>query len=273
MTEVTKAPLKLPAAIYSPSTPLTATQDAFVDHYIRYRNATQAYKAATSNDVAYSTAHTEGYRLLRNEAVQEAIKARAKLAYADSTASTGWLLQRFLDMATADPRELIGLKIGCCRYCHGDDHLYQWREREYLEALQEAETALAIARPALRETIRLPDIGGGLDFNATLSPDPNCPQCHGEGVERVVPRDTDQLSDQALLLFGGVKVKNGSLEIIIADRTKALENVGRIMGAFTDKLQHTGSLGALVAVTDLQKMDPVAAARAYRDMIAGNMAT
>jgi len=127
-------------------------------------------------------------------------------------------------------------------------------------------------RPSLRAEVKFPDIAGGFGFNATKPPHAACPQCHGEGVERFVPRDTDNLSDQALLLFGGVKVKpNGGYEIIIADRQKALENVGRIMGAFTDKVQHSGAIGALVAVDDLRKADPVAAAKAYREMIAGNL--
>lgn len=266
--------VNLPAPTRSPDAPLTAIQAAFVEHYLRYRNATQAYKHASGkgNAIAYHTASQEGGKLLRDERVQAAIRAGAKEAFKGTAASVGWLLQRFLDVATADPRELIGLKVGACRYCHGDDHGYQWREREYLEALQEAEWQVRLAPPSLRAEVKFPDIAGGFGFNATKPPHADCPQCHGEGVERFVPRDTDNLSDQALLLFGGVKVKpNGGYEIIIADRQKALENVGRIMGAFTDKVQHSGAIGALVAVDDLRKADPVAAAKAYREMIAGSL--
>lgn len=266
--------VKLPKATRAPETPLTAVQVRFVDHYLRYRNATQAYKFATDKaDIAYQSAANEGQKLLRDERVQEAIRAGAKEAFADTSASVGWLLQRFLDIATADPRELIGLKVGCCRFCHGAGHEYQWREREYLQALREAEREHALATPSARAAVRFPEVAGGFGFNATRPPHEDCPQCHGEGVERFVPRDTDRLSDQALLLFGGVKVKpNGGYEIVIADRQKALENVGRIMGAFTDKVAHSGAIGALVAVDDLRKADPVAAAKAYRDMIAGHLA-
>lgn len=266
--------VKLPNATRSPGTPLTAIQLRFIDHYLRYRNATQAYKfAAGKDDIAYQSAANEGLKLLRDTRVQEAIRAGAKTAFADTAASIGWLLQRFLDVATADPRELIGLKVGCCRFCHGEAHGYQWREREYLEALQDAERAHRIARPSEKAEVRFPDVAGGFGFNATLAPVDDCPQCHGEGVERFVPRDTDRLSDQALLLFGGVKVRpNGGYEIVIADRQKALENVGRIMGAFNDKVVHSGAIGALVAVDDLRKADPIAAAKAYREMIAGNLA-
>lgn len=268
--------VNLPDATRSPDAPLTARQVAFVEHYLRYRNATQAYKAASPNGatLAYQTANAQGNLLLRDTRVQAAIQAGAKEAFKDTTASVGWLLQRFMDIATADPRELIGLKVGCCRFCHGDDHLYQWREREYLQALDDAERESALATPSARAAVRFPDIGGGFGFNATTPPHPDCPQCHGEGVERFVPRDTDKLSDGALLLYGGVKVKaGGAYEIVIADRQKALENVGRIMGAFVERVNHTGAIGALVAFDDMRKLDPVRAAKVYQQMIAGPLAT
>lgn len=266
------SPFHLPVPTRSPSNPLTAIQARFVEHYLRYRNPTQAYKyASDKDDLSYNTARTEGQSLLRDARVQAAIRDGAKTAFADTAASTGWLLQRFLDIATADPRELIGLKVGCCRYCHGEGFGYQWREREFLEACDKAERYNR-ERKAFLPPEPLPDIAGGLAFNATLQPVPECPQCHGEGVERFVPRDTDRLSDQALLLYGGVKVKKDGYEIVIADRAKALENVGKIMGAFTENVNHSGAIGALVAVDDLRKADPIAAARIYREMIAGNLA-
>lgn len=261
------AACKLPPATRSPNSPLTLLQSEFVTHYLRYRNPTQAYKFASPNEVTYDTAKTEGQKLLRDERIQEAIREGIETATADTTASVAWLLQRFMDIATADPRELIGLKVGCCRYCHGDGHLYQWREREYLEALDAAERAAQSGDAG----VVYPDPAGGFGFNATHPPHADCPQCHGEGLERFVPRDTDNLSDQALLLYGGVKAKKDGYEILIADRQKALEMVGKIMGAFTDKVQHSGAIGALVAMGDLRDMDPQVAARAYQDMIAGHL--
>lgn len=273
--------LKLPVATRSPETALTALQERFVEHWLRYRNATQAYKfASEAAECAYFTAANEGQKLLRDERVQAAIKARAHEAFKDTTADVGWILQRYVDIATADPRELIGLKIGCCRYCHGEGHGYQWREREYLEACDKVEQEIARQRTQGRGRVlpvvvdlAYPDVGGGFGYNATLEPHPDCPQCHGEGVERFVPRDTDKLSDQALLLYGGVKVRRDGYEIIIADRSKALEMAGKIMGAFTERLDVNmrGSLAALVAVGDLRKVDPAEAAKVYRDMIAGNL--
>lgn len=250
---------------------LTAKMVAFVEHWVRYRNATQAYDHAfDARGGSYETRRDEGAKLLADPRVQAAIQLRLKLATEASGADVGWLFQRFLDIGTADPRELIGLKVGCCRYCHGEGHGYQWREREYLEKLEAAEREARLY-PDRAADILLPDYAGGLGFNATFPPVPNCPQCHGEGVERFVPRDTDKLSDSAVLLYGGVKVKKDGYEIIIADRAKPLELAGRILGAFDDKLRLSGALGHFHAIADLRKVDPQEAAKAYQAFVAGHL--
>lgn len=251
-----------------------AKQKAFAEHWVVYRNATQAYKHAYNRDASYEVARTRGPEIFHLPAVQAEIAALQEAARNSSpaVASVGWLLRRLVDIGTADPRELIGLKVGCCRYCHGDGHGYQWREREYWEAVEKAERDARLAPPSLRDQVLMPDIGGGFGFNATHPPDPDCPQCHGEGLERFVPRDTDNLSDQALLLYGGVKVKRDGYEIVLADQGKALELAGRIMGAFNDKLDVSHKVKGLLAVADLAKMDPQEASRKYQDFIRGNLA-
>jgi phage terminase small subunit len=254
---------------------LTAKEAAFVDHYSGMRNATQAYTHAYNTNGTYDTRAKGGREMLDKPHIQRAIKERLKIATDVSGASVGMLLQRFISIATADPRELIGLKIGCCRFCWGEGHAYQWREREYLEQLAEVERLQADARRlnGNPDAIPYPDPAGGLNFNATHPPHPSCPQCHGEGRERFVPRDTDKLSDQALLLYGGVKVKkDGGYEIIIADQSKAAELAGRILGAFNDKLRLSGAIGHMHAITDLRAVDPQEAAKVYRDFVAGHLA-
>lgn len=248
---------------------LTEKEFAFVEHFARYRNQAQAYAHAYDHRSGnLDTARAGAYQVIKRPHVRAAIDARLAQATERTGADIGWLLQRYLDIATADPRELIGLKIGCCRYCHGDGHGYQWREREFVEALERAEHEAANAPPFAARLVRFPDIGGGFGYNATKPPHPDCPECHGEGIERFVPRDTDQMSEQALLLYGGVKAKRDGYEIIIADQGKALEMVGRIMGAFTDKIDLSAQVKQLVAVADLRDLDPQAAAKAYQDFIA-----
>lgn len=252
---------------------LTPKLLAFARHYARYRNGTQAYRDAFDSRAEGKVAASAGSRLLRDERVQKEIRRVTAAAAKEADADAAWLLRRFLDIATADPRELIGLRVGACRYCHGEGHRYQWREREYLDALDKADYDAASLPGYLGSAVKYPDPAGGLDYDATAEPHPDCPECHGEGMERFVPRDTDKLSDQALLLYGGVKVKKDGYEIIIADRQKALENAGRILGAFTDGLKLSGAVGVLAAVGDLRNVDPQEAAKVYREMIAGHLAT
>lgn len=245
---------------------------AFVEHYFVMRNATQAYTHAYDTNASYETRRDEGHKLLNDPRIQAALKARYKLGMEATGVSIEWLLTRFIRIADADPRELIGLKVGCCRYCYGEGHGYHWREREYVEAVEKVEWE-SRCYPDRAKDLKLPDIAGGLGFNATWPPVPNCPQCHGEGLERFVPRDTDKLSDAAVLLYGGVKVKKDGYEIIIADRNKAAELAGRILGAFTDKVKISGAVGHFHAVADLRAVDPQEAARAYQAFISDRLTT
>lgn len=249
---------------------LTAKMAAFVEHYARWRNATQAYTHAYDTNGSYETRRDEGAKLLADPRVQAAIKARQKAAVEATGVDVGWLLGRFMDIATADPRELIGLKVGCCRYCYGDDHKYQWRDREYMEAVERVEREAALYPDRAKDLV-WPDIAGGFGFNATHPPRGDCPTCHGEGLERFVPRDTDRLSDSALLLYGGVKVKKDGYEIVMADRSKALELAGRIVGAFNDKVKISGTLAHLHAVQDLRSVDPQEAAKLYEAFVSDRL--
>lgn len=161
--------------------------------------------------------------------LKEASAAKAEWGVADA-------LMDFLKVATADPRELIETRIGACRFCYGENHQFHWKEREYLEAVQRAEAA---EEP-------LPDPAGGFGYRRTAMPHPDCPECEGEGAQRIVPKDTAKLSPQALMIYEGVKKTKDGYEIKIADRHKARENAARIIGAFVDRKEVSGPGGAPV---------------------------
>lgn len=180
------------------------------------------------------------------------------------------VLRRFYDIATADPRELINLKIGCCRYCYGNGGAYQWREREFVEAVTKWEKLM---QKNPKSTDPCPDPSGGLDFNPTLSPRIECKECFGEGEQRIVPQDTSKLSGSARLLYGGVKQTRNGIEIIMADRLKALEAVTRILGGFKDNLNANLEVKAMAAVINMETSNPEAASEAYQKLISGGLAT
>ena len=209
---------------------MTPKRERFIQEYIRDPNATQAaFKAGYSQD----TAHQIGYYLLRNVDVQAAISsARDEMA---EKAGFGALdvLKRWVAIATADPNELIDHRTAPCRYCYGAGHHFQWKHaREYNEAVEDAE----------RKEKPLPSDVGGYGYSVRSPPNPECPDCSGEGVGYTVAADTRTLSPQARMLYAGVKQTKDGLEIKMHDQGKALENVARHLGMFQDKLEVVGKL-------------------------------
>lgn len=246
---------------------LTANQNAFVALYVKDRNASEAYrKAYNCVRASPNTVAKAAYDLMQIPHVRGAVEAglaeerRAALEGIEFTVKDA--LVALLEVASADPNELIGLRVGCCRYCHGDGHRYQWREREYLEAVADVERRQARLKEG-DDAIPLPDPAGGFDYDHTRPPHDECPECRGEGVERIVARDTTKLSRGARMLYRGVKRTNNGIEILLADQGKALENAIRIIGGFDDKL-NVSLKGAMVAAPAATTEEAVSV---YNDLI------
>lgn len=243
-------------------TKLTLKQEKFVEAYIETRDAHEAYSLAFDcSRMRPSSITTEGWKLLRNPKVAQEIERRLDIIGEASDEKMGFdavqALSLFLDLARADPNELIGLRVGCCRYCHGPDHQYQWTPAEFAAATTKAEQA---EQP-------LPDVAGGLDFDRTLPPNPACPECRGEGETRIVPMDTRNLSPGGKMLYQGVKQTKDGLQIILADKAKALENATKLIGGFLERVELSG--GVSVAKPDLTGMDASSAAQAYKLFVDG----
>lgn len=208
---------------------LTARQSRFVDEYLVDLNATQAaIRAGYSKKTAGRTAHENLKKPEIERAIHERMHKRAKR----TEITADMVLKRWWEIATADASELTQLRRGCCRHCHGNDHAFQWFDE------QEFEQALAGA-----EVGKDPSDAGGYGFREHHMPHPDCPHCGGEGVARVYAEDTRKLMGSAKLLFAGVKQTKEGLEIKMQDQGKALENVARHLGMFTERHEHSGPNG------------------------------
>lgn len=246
--------------------PLNKKQEAFaqavgirgISHSDAYR---ENYAVETWNE---KSVHVAASKLAAKANVAQRIKdLRAQTAsevVGSATFDVKKLFEIYLEIATADPDDLISLRVGACRYCHGEGHQYQWREREYIEA---------VAKWERKQDGPLPDVAGGFGYLHTADPHPNCPECGGEGLERVVPRDSRKFSKGARSLYRGAEQKKDGIKVSIADKDKALDQIGRILGAFDDKLRV--DLAAQVASYKLDTTDPAAAAEAYRKMLDGGV--
>jgi len=215
---------------------LTPKQKAFVENYLIDLNATQsAIRAGYSSKRASEIS----YQLLRKTTVQKAIEGAMTKRSARTEITADMVLQRWWDIATADPNEIIHLRRVCCRYCFGVGHQYQWRdEGEYQQAIQVVVNA---AKEQDKKPV-IPSDTGGYGYDRLLRPHPECPYCRGEGNADLHVEDTRDLGPKAKLLYGGIKQTAAGIEIKMKDQDKALENVARHIGMFTDKIDINGSM-------------------------------
>ncbi len=216
---------------------LTTQQALFVSEYMRDLNGSQAairagYSARTAAQIAYD--------LLSRVHVQAAIdKAMAERAEKVAV-SQEQVLRELVGIAMADTNELVEHRIGCCRFCHGAGNLYQRTPAEMARDRAEHEQA---SRDALAKGgTALPpfDEAGGTGFNATLPPNPDCPECFGQGQSRPVFKDTRLASPGAKSLYAGFKQTKDGMEIKLHPKDKALELLGRHLAMWNDKIKHQG---------------------------------
>lgn len=227
----------------------------------------RAYDCENMADPAVTVAAS---RLAANANVSlriNGLKASRILEGVDSSTFTvKKLMDAYLAIAFVDPNELISQRVGACRHCWGIGGQYQWKESEYLKAVAQWEM---LERDPKHAGKPMPDPAGGFGYRFTAAPNPECVECEGEGVTRIVPKDTTTLSPGALLLYRGVQQTKDGVKVMFGDRDNALEKIGRIIGAFDDKLRI--ELEAKVASYKLTTNDPAEAAEAYRKMLDGSV--
>lgn len=244
---------------------MTEAEETFLEHLVLTRDRAAAYFAAWPERDQDPRARGA---FIRSVMQAPEFKRRWTEAQQVRAVAQGFTIQQaiqlYLDMFFADPNEIISLKVGCCRYCHGMGNLYQWREREFLDEADKAQKSIG------RGPTDPPSLAGGFGYDATKPPAPDCPECHGEGVPREVARDTEQLSEEGRLLYGGVKRTANGLQILIADRMAALDRACKLAGFMRDTItvEH-GLIAAPANVLNLRNLDPEAAARAYQDLVKG----
>jgi hypothetical protein len=216
--------------------------DVFVAEYLVDLNGRQAaIRAGYSAQSARQTAS----ELLATSEVQEKVQAKMTERMDKLGITADEVVKGFWAIAEADPRELIELHRSCCRYCWGKGNKFQSTPRELEEArARNAEDNRALVADGKKP--RKFSEQGGIGYNPKNDPNPDCPECFGDGVERVIAKDTRDLSPSALRLYAGVKTTQHGLEIKMHSQTEARANVGKHMGVFKERLELTGKDGGPV---------------------------
>ncbi|ELO0595187.1 terminase small subunit [Salmonella enterica] len=208
---------------------LTAQQRLFVAEYLKDNNATQA---AIRAGYSKKTAEQIGYQLLQKTSVAQAVAQQQRDSLLRTLASADEVLEKMWQLATFDANEISQYRRGCCRYCWGFGHQYQWRDAvEYEEKRLEA----------IERKRREPEDVGGYGYDHTQEPNPECPRCNGDGIGQPFFADTRKLSATAALAYSGVKLGKHGVEITAISRERMYEAVMKRLGLadseFVQRLQ------------------------------------
>lgn len=215
---------------------LTDKQQRFVAEYLVDLNATQA---AIRAGYSVNTAAAIGHENLKKPEIQLAILNARKAQQERTSITADGALREVWNIATADARDLVELKVGCCRCCHGHGNKYQ---RTVGEMNRDREDWVEKGKNPAEF-----DEGGGIGFNPLLQPHPQCPICGGDGQSRVVLKDTRTMGEKAIALYAGAKQTQHGIEIKMHSKGDALEKLFKHLGLYEkDNQQKTDPLASLL---------------------------
>lgn len=132
------------------------------------------------------------------------------------------VLRRLWAIASADPNEIVSVKVSNCRYCWGTDFRYNYTLPEWEDKLAEAETH-NLAEP-LEE--------GGHTFTINRPPHPDCPRCGGAGKAKLMIQDTTQLTGSARILYAGAEPTRNGIKVKLHNQLDALVKIADAVGLF-----------------------------------------
>lgn len=216
---------------------LTEQQRKLVTTYLETGNKEQAKIAAGLN---------WGRDPFKSAMVRRAVNEGLRPAFDKAGLTFEKHLEYVASIAYGDPSEIAEIIKVNCRYCHGVAHEYQYKDSEYAGVLEQDmkdfmksnELKGAFTKEQLIEQWEYtpPPTKGGLGFDGMLEPDPMCPECSGEGQDKIVL----QPSAISHPLFAGVSYdKNHNLVVKFRNQDAALEHVSRLMGFLIDKTEVT----------------------------------
>jgi phage terminase small subunit len=189
-----------------------------------------AHPVAAARAAGYSpgSSYAAAKTLMADVDVVAAIQLKREAVGQLTNISALTVLQRWLDIATADPSRIVRVRRLNCRYCWGHEHRYQWTDWEF------AEKAARVMdwQPSKMHPVRppFPDASGGFGFHFNADPCPDCPRCLGEGHVDVFLADTSTLTGAERALYAGVKTTKDGIEVKFHDQQAAWDNLRDYFG-------------------------------------------
>lgn len=239
---------------------VTPKQENFCVEFLRTNKKADAYRIAFERpDLKILIAHKRAFDLLKRPHIISYLDYLRGHAIRRTNVTVEDVLQHWVDIALADPNELVQHRRTCCRWCYGIGFNYQWVEIIYYR-----ECAKAIQTN--KET---PDGSGGFGFDGNRAPNSSCPVCFGEGVSQVFLADTRFLKGPAKLLYAGIKQTKDGLQILMRDQDDAMRNIGKFLNMFKDRESPTKPDMPIPVIAMLTN-DPIEAGKIYQKIMNGN---
>lgn len=233
-----KAPRKKPAL---------DKRELFIRQYLIHKNASRAYLEAGFEGGIYT--RQNAHRLLTSDYVQGRLAEEQARALDELDVKVDQVFTRLKHIAFGDIAQITQYKVGACRYCHGVGHAYQWRDiAEY-----QAELELAIAESDRSgKPVKYPHSqDGGFGYSRNLPPHPECPQCDGDGIPRIVFKDTRLMTEAERALFAGVEQTQHGIKYRFEDRMAAIERLAEHLQFYKKRDDHNANALAR-AIAEIQ---------------------
>jgi phage terminase small subunit len=220
---------------------IAGDEQRFIIEYLKDFNGT---KAAIRAGYPERSAHNYAHNFLKKASVIAAIQTELADRRQEARIEISEVIRYWWAMATADVREFTPIQWRCCRYCWGEDNLYQFTSNEWRETRIKHQKMFKHLKDEDRPVL---DALGGIGYNQMRDPmrgpewenkgfsvnaDHSCPECNGKGLARIEQVDLSKLSYGAQLIFEGIKVSaNGDVEFkLTSNRSRGMEQVALLLG-------------------------------------------
>lgn len=206
---------------------LDARQAKFVDLWLVTYDARESYRDAGFTCKTDNAASAGASRLLKKVKHHPYTLARQVELFSRTADVQNQLIATYHAASFADPRELVEYVRRCCRYCYGKGFKFQFRPSEMERRRDQYEADKAAAEADNKEIGEFDELGG-LGYDSKKAPNPDCPECDGDGEGRALFKDTSNLSPAALALFEGVKEGKDGTEIKVASQKGYRDGLARL---------------------------------------------
>lgn len=197
---------------------LSEKQADFVYWFVKTKSRVEAYRQSGYTGEG-NTAYVNASRMLRNAKVAKAVRALEKSIRERYTADLDEIVDQLVSITRADPNAISQYRRVNCRYCWGEDHLYQYRDDDEYDRAQ---------KKAAKDG-KIPPEFGGVGFISNMDANPDCPRCSGEGIGEIVMGDTRDLSGDEHVYYLGIKQTKNGIEAITESKQIARAQLLKIL--------------------------------------------